>query len=89
MSKLYTLLSGALALMRGFVLCVSNVIGFGQAEKREGIAKCTFKNIIGMSDIVFMRVLRQVEVPRFFSPLSAALEPCDCIVPDNKENVIS
>lgn len=70
-------------------ICVSNVIGFGQVAKREGIAKCTFEKGIRMSDIVFMRMLRQVEVPRFYSPFSAALEPRDCIVPDNnKEKVI-
>ncbi|KAI3959831.1 hypothetical protein MKW98_029868, partial [Papaver atlanticum] len=38
------------------------------ATKREGIAKCVFKYGIGMSDIVFMRVWRQVEAPHFFNP---------------------
>ncbi|MCL7048031.1 hypothetical protein MKW94_002807 [Papaver nudicaule] len=56
-----------------------------EAAKRERIAKCTFEKGICMSDIVFMRVLRQVEVPRFYSPFSAALEPRDCIVPDNNK----
>ncbi|KAI3964592.1 hypothetical protein MKW92_018003, partial [Papaver armeniacum] len=58
-----------------------------KATKREGIAKCVFKYIIGMSDIVFMRVLRQVQAPRFFNPLSAAEEPCDSIVPINKDSL--
>ncbi|KAI3952527.1 hypothetical protein MKW92_028214 [Papaver armeniacum] len=57
-----------------------------EAAKREGIAKCTFKCRISMSDIVFMRVWRQVEVPRFFNP-STTLEPCDSIVPVNKDSL--
>ncbi|RZC81702.1 hypothetical protein C5167_044273 [Papaver somniferum] len=36
---------------------------------REGIAKCTFKRKICMRDTVFMRVSKEVEVPRFFCPL--------------------
>ncbi|RZC92296.1 hypothetical protein C5167_026929 [Papaver somniferum] len=58
-----------------------------KASKREGIAKCAFKYRIGMGDIVFMRVLRQVEAPRFFNLLSTAVEPCDSIVPVNKDSL--
>ncbi|KAI3877543.1 hypothetical protein MKX03_030653 [Papaver bracteatum] len=57
-----------------------------EAAKREGIAKCTFKCRISTSDIVFMRVWRQVEVPCFFNP-STTLEPCDSIVPVNKDSL--
>ncbi|MCL7038988.1 hypothetical protein MKW94_002824 [Papaver nudicaule] len=58
-----------------------------EAAKRGGIAKCTFKKKICMSDIVFMRVMRQVEAPRFFNPVTTTLEPCDCFVPVNKDSL--
>ncbi|RZC51430.1 hypothetical protein C5167_019856 [Papaver somniferum] len=44
----------------------------GQAK--EGIARCTFEDRILMSDIVFLRAWTQVEVPRFFHPLTTALQ---------------
>lgn len=44
-------------------------------EPREGIARCTFEDRILMSDIVFLRAWTQVEVPRFFNPLTTALQP--------------
>ncbi|KAI3841788.1 hypothetical protein MKX03_030209, partial [Papaver bracteatum] len=56
-----------------------------KATKREGIAKCVFNYGIGMRDIVFMRVWRQVESPRFFNP--AAVGPCDSIVHVNKDSL--
>ncbi|KAI3908841.1 hypothetical protein MKW98_029391 [Papaver atlanticum] len=50
----------------------------GQAQ--EGIARCTFEDRILMSDIVFLRAWTQVEVPRFFNPLTTALQPRDRIL---------
>ncbi|KAK9273456.1 hypothetical protein L1049_018266 [Liquidambar formosana] len=44
---------------------------------KEGIARCTFEDRILMSDIVFLRAWTQVEVPRFFNPLTTALQPHD------------
>ncbi|OVA17009.1 Elongation factor [Macleaya cordata] len=46
-------------------------------QPREGIARCTFEDRILMSDIVFLRAWTQVEVPRFFNPLTTALQPRD------------
>lgn len=46
-----------------------------EAAKRDGIAKCTFKRKMRMSDIVFMRVLHEVEAARFFNSLPAPLKP--------------
>ncbi|XP_044466219.1 ribosome biogenesis protein bms1 isoform X2 [Mangifera indica] len=46
-------------------------------QTREGIARCTFEDRILMSDIVFMRGWADVEVPRFFNPLTTALQPRD------------
>ncbi|KAM7500049.1 hypothetical protein LguiA_024463 [Lonicera macranthoides] len=42
---------------------------------KEGIARCTFEDRILMSDIVFLRAWTQVEVPRFFNPLTTTLQP--------------
>ncbi|XP_047312141.1 ribosome biogenesis protein BMS1 homolog isoform X2 [Impatiens glandulifera] len=42
---------------------------------KEGIARCTFEDKILMSDIVFLRAWTQVEIPRFFNPLTTALQP--------------
>ncbi|XP_010242134.1 PREDICTED: ribosome biogenesis protein BMS1 homolog [Nelumbo nucifera] len=46
-------------------------------QPREGIARCTFEDRILMSDIVFLRAWTQVEVSRFFNPLTTALQPRD------------
>ncbi|KAI3884054.1 hypothetical protein MKW92_042150 [Papaver armeniacum] len=58
-----------------------------KASKRKGIAKCAFMYRIGMGDIVFLRVLHQVEAPRFFNLSSPAVEPCDSIVPVDKDSL--
>ncbi|RZC93040.1 hypothetical protein C5167_028398 [Papaver somniferum] len=36
---------------------------------REGIAKCSFKGRICMRDTIFLRVWKEIEVPRFFNPV--------------------
>ncbi|MCL7044209.1 hypothetical protein MKW94_029216 [Papaver nudicaule] len=41
------------------------------SQLRGGIAKCTFEHKIRASDIIYMSAWTQVEVPRFFSPLTA------------------
>ncbi|KAF6149026.1 hypothetical protein GIB67_030493 [Kingdonia uniflora] len=46
-------------------------------QPKEGIARCTFEDRILMSDIVFLRAWTHVEVPRFFNPLTTALQPRD------------
>lgn len=55
------------------------VIGNHQKGKgghlKEGVARCTFEDRILMSDIVFLRAWTQVEVPRFYNPLTTALQP--------------
>lgn len=43
----------------------------------EGIVRCTFEDRILMSDIVFMKVFAQVDVPRFYNPLTTSLQPRD------------
>ncbi|KAH9660006.1 Bms1-type G domain-containing protein [Citrus sinensis] len=48
-------------------------------QPREGIARCTFEDRILMSDIVFMRGWADVEIPRFYNPLTTALQPRDKI----------
>ncbi|KAI3971664.1 hypothetical protein MKW92_052204 [Papaver armeniacum] len=48
-------------------------------QVRGGIAKCTFEHRIRTSDIISMPVWTQVEVPRFFYPLTTATDhvwPC-------------
>ncbi|KAL0732407.1 hypothetical protein Bca4012_008616 [Brassica carinata] len=42
---------------------------------QEGIARCTFEDRIKMSDIVFLKAWPTVEVPRFYNPLTTALQP--------------
>ncbi|KAJ0969389.1 hypothetical protein J5N97_022266 [Dioscorea zingiberensis] len=44
---------------------------------REGIARCTFEDRILMSDIVFLRAWTQVDIPRFYNPVTTALQPHD------------
>lgn len=44
---------------------------------KEGIARCTFEDRILMSDIVFLRAWTQVDVPRFFNPVTTLLQPRD------------
>ncbi|XP_050945584.1 ribosome biogenesis protein bms1 isoform X2 [Cucumis melo] len=44
---------------------------------KEGIARCTFEDKIRMSDIVFLRAWTKVEVPKFYNPLTTALQPRD------------
>lgn len=44
-------------------------------QPKEGIARCTFEDKIKMSDIVFLRAWTQVEVPRFYNPLTTSLQP--------------
>lgn len=39
--------------------------------------RCTFEDRILMSDLVFLRAWTKVEVPRFFNPLTTALQPRD------------
>ncbi|KAI3994117.1 hypothetical protein MKX01_012374 [Papaver californicum] len=46
---------------------------------KDGLAKCTFKHKIHMSDTVFLHVWKQVEVSQFFNPLMTALDPSNCI----------
>ncbi|KAJ8439766.1 hypothetical protein Cgig2_009590 [Carnegiea gigantea] len=58
-----------------------DVIGGEKSKKgamsEEGIARCTFEDKILMSDLVFLRAWTQVDVPRFFTPLTTALQPRD------------
>ena len=44
---------------------------------KEGIARCTFEDRILMSDIVFLRAWTQVDIPRFYNPVTTALQPHD------------
>ncbi|XP_024034772.1 ribosome biogenesis protein BMS1 homolog [Citrus clementina] len=48
-------------------------------QPREGIARCTFEDRILMSDVVFMRGWADVEIPRFYNPLTTAMQPRDKI----------
>ncbi|PKA54628.1 hypothetical protein AXF42_Ash000463 [Apostasia shenzhenica] len=41
---------------------------------KEGIARCTFEDRILMSDIVFLRAWTQVDIPRFFNPVTTSLQ---------------
>ena len=62
-------------------------------KPREGIARCTFEDKIKMSDIVFMRAWASVEVPRFYNPLTTALQPRELrrehnlAIPVNKDSL--
>ncbi|XP_021752005.1 ribosome biogenesis protein BMS1 homolog [Chenopodium quinoa] len=42
-----------------------------------GIARCTFEDKILMSDVVFFTTWVNVDVPKFFNPLTTALQPRD------------
>ncbi|XP_057549776.1 ribosome biogenesis protein bms1 [Amaranthus tricolor] len=42
-----------------------------------GIARCTFEDKILMSDVVFFTTWATVDVPKFFNPLTTALQPRD------------
>ncbi|KAG0473265.1 hypothetical protein HPP92_015122 [Vanilla planifolia] len=44
---------------------------------KEGIARCTFEDRILMSDIVFLRAWTQVDIPRFFNPVTTSLQSRD------------
>ncbi|CAH2038734.1 unnamed protein product [Thlaspi arvense] len=44
---------------------------------QDGIVRCTFEDQIKMSDIVFLRAWTTVEVPKFYNPLTTALQPRD------------
>ncbi|KAK9699418.1 hypothetical protein RND81_08G172100 [Saponaria officinalis] len=42
-----------------------------------GVARCTFEDKILMSDIVFLKGWVSVDIPKFFNPLTTALQPRD------------
>lgn len=44
---------------------------------KEGIVRCTFEDRILMSDIVFLSAWGSVDIPRFFNPVTTALQPRD------------
>ncbi|XP_072983897.1 uncharacterized protein [Typha latifolia] len=44
---------------------------------KEGIARCTFEDRILMSDIVFLRAWTQVDIPRFYNPVTTSLQRRD------------
>ncbi|KAL3655679.1 Glycoside hydrolase 2 (Mannanase, beta-galactosidase) [Castilleja foliolosa] len=44
---------------------------------KEGIARCTFEDKIKKGDIIFLRAWSQVVVPKFYNPLTTALQPRD------------
>ncbi|MQL73194.1 hypothetical protein Taro_005538 [Colocasia esculenta] len=50
-------------------------IDFGGSK--EGIVRCTFEDRILMSDIVFLRAWGPVDIPRFFNPVTTALQSRD------------
>ncbi|KAL4178746.1 hypothetical protein AMTRI_Chr13g116660 [Amborella trichopoda] len=54
---------------------VKKAVKAGQGK--DGSARCTFEDKILMSDIVFLRAWTQVDVPRFFNPVTSALQPRD------------
>lgn len=43
----------------------------------DGIARCTFEDRIGPGDLVFLKAWTTVDVPRFYNPLTTALQPRD------------
>lgn len=44
-----------------------------------GVARCTFEDKILMSDIVYLKGWISVDIPKFFNPLTTALQPRDRI----------
>lgn len=49
----------------------------GKKVQEEGIVRCTFEDKILMSDIAFLKAWTTVEVPKFYNPLTTALQPRD------------
>lgn len=48
-----------------------------EIPSKGGIARCTFEDKILMSDTVFFTTWVNVEIPKFFNPLTTALQPRD------------
>ncbi|XP_074316267.1 uncharacterized protein LOC141652621 [Silene latifolia] len=64
--------------IRGRVKKAANEL-IGQKGKDGGIARCTFEDKILMSDIVYLKGWVSVDIPKFFNPLTTALQPRDQI----------
>lgn len=43
-------------------------------QGKEGSVRCTFEDKILMSDIVFLRTWVQVDLPKFFTPVTSLLD---------------